>query len=431
MGRAMPCDGREQELAVVRTSFTERRKGSKELGLLGDLVIRWLGSDSPLLSGERVKDSIVPASERLYIPVDEGDLPTPGRPPGDRRPVPSPLLPRQPADWQDGVPGGHDLEMSQIDLWIYQEIFNELHPTSLLRRVRRYGGSAGTWRISATLYGKGQVVSIDVAKSEGRLESSACYVPAGVLGRSERRVKQVMALAPRRHDMVILGLRPLHGARPKRARCLRPHGHARFLSCRRGHQCARPSGAPQPSPRPHGRPSEFLTTSDEFEVDSGAGKVHVDRQPFGLSQAGQEHPWSSVIETPTVATVASRQRSLPYERDLDRAHTEMTRSNWPAVRIGQGPGLVDREERPTFDADEPIVPKGLDQVANVLISNTFVSSYSCSMGSSSAAPIQRRYQFSLAQKRQKRKLGLARAEDYTERSLQHAPFEPVVVVTKS
>lgn len=130
------------ELAIIWASLAERRKGPKELGLLGDLVTRWLGSDSPLLSDERVKNSLAAAFERLYVPINLGDLP-------------SPVVRRTIVDqfhrlyfhdrqqtWLQTTYRGVPVWKCPLDLWIYQEIINDLRPDLIVETGTALGGSA-------------------------------------------------------------------------------------------------------------------------------------------------------------------------------------------------------------------------------------------------------------------------------------------------
>ena len=156
------------ELAIIWASLAERRKGPKELGLLGDLVTRWLGSDSPLLSDERVKNSLAAAFERLYVPINLGDLP-------------SPVVRRTIVDqfhrlyyhdrqqtWLQTTYRGVPVWKCPLDLWIYQEIINDLRPDLIVETGTALGGSAFFLGDLCDTLDNGHVVTIDVEDAPNR-----------------------------------------------------------------------------------------------------------------------------------------------------------------------------------------------------------------------------------------------------------------------
>ena len=58
---------------------------------------------------------------------------------------------------------GHRILKCPLDLWIYQEIFNDVQPDFIIETGTYEGGSTLYWAALCQLFGKGQVISIDIA----------------------------------------------------------------------------------------------------------------------------------------------------------------------------------------------------------------------------------------------------------------------------
>jgi cephalosporin hydroxylase len=290
-GQARHALGRaRQELAIVRTSLTERRKGTKELGLLGDLVTRWLGSDSPLLADERVKDSIVAAFERLYTPFDEGDLPTPVV----RRAIVDQFHRLYYHDswrtWRQTTHRGVTVYKCPLDLWIYQEIINEIHPDLIIETGTALGGSAYFMADLCDTLGKGHVVSIDIEDDPGRpshprvtyltgssvdpniVEQALATLPPGgtamVILDSDHSMEHVKTELNVYAPVVTLGSYLV-------VEDTNVHGHPALPSF--------PAG-------PMEGLQQFLTTTDEFEVDTNQEKFMLTFNPSGFLKRVKDAP---------------------------------------------------------------------------------------------------------------------------------------------
>jgi cephalosporin hydroxylase len=270
--------------------LTERRKGTKELGLLGDLVIRWLGSDSPLLSDERVKDSIVAASERLYTPVDEGDLPTPVV----RQAIVDQFHRLYYHDsrhtWRQTAYRGVTIWKCPLDLWIYQEIFNDTHPDLIIESGTALGGSAYFMGDLCDTLGKGHVVSIDIADVPGRpSHPRVTYLTGSSV--DPNTVKQVAALLPPGGTtMVILDSdHSMEHVRKELAVYAPMVTLGSYLVVEDTNLHGHPALPSHPAGPMEGL-QQFLTTSDEFEVDRDREKYMLTFNPSGFLKRVKNAP---------------------------------------------------------------------------------------------------------------------------------------------
>jgi len=71
---------------------------------------------------------------------------------------------------------GHRILKCPLDLWIYQEIFNEVRPDFIIETGTYEGGSAIYWASLCQLFGTGKVISIDIAPRKQPEHPNVIYI---------------------------------------------------------------------------------------------------------------------------------------------------------------------------------------------------------------------------------------------------------------
>ncbi len=77
---------------------------------------------------------------------------------------------------------GHKILKCPMDLWIYQEIFNEVRPDLIIETGTHSGGSALYWASLCELYGNGEVITIDVDAQAQPFHPLVTYITGDSIG---------------------------------------------------------------------------------------------------------------------------------------------------------------------------------------------------------------------------------------------------------
>jgi cephalosporin hydroxylase len=135
-----------------------------------DAIARLARRPGPRDAGRRTADAVVGA----FVAMAEADRSGSGRSPLVRRTVIDEFhrlyYERPRRTWQNTRFLGVRVLKSPLDLWVYQEMLDELRPDVLVEAGTMYGGSAYYFARLFDLLGHGRVVTIDVRPKPDRPE---------------------------------------------------------------------------------------------------------------------------------------------------------------------------------------------------------------------------------------------------------------------
>jgi cephalosporin hydroxylase len=167
-----------------------------------------------------------------------------------------------------------------LDLWVYQEIINEVQPDLIIETGTNEGGSALFLAHVLDLIGKGRVVTIDILDRPRRQHPRIQYVTGS--STDEILVRSVIERLPHECCMVILDSDHSKDHVAKELRFL-----SRFVTVGNylivedtnlnGHPAV-----PQFGPGPYEAVSEFLACTDNFVMDDSREKFLMTFNPKGF-----------------------------------------------------------------------------------------------------------------------------------------------------
>ena len=184
--------------------------------------------------------------------------------------------------WKDTYWLGVRTQKCPLDLWIYQEILHETRPELILETGTAHGGSALYLACVCDLLGQGDVVTVDIHPVEGRPEHDRVTYISGsstadeVVAELERLVAgrdRVLVILDSDHsrDHVLDELRIYE-------RFVTPGSYLIVEDTNvNGHPAM-----PEHGPGPMEALEEFLTETEEFEVDVAREKFFMTFNPHGF-----------------------------------------------------------------------------------------------------------------------------------------------------
>jgi cephalosporin hydroxylase len=111
--------------------------------------------------------------------------------------------------WTERTFMGHRILKCPLDLWIYQEIFNEVKPDIIIETGTHSGGSALYWASLCALYDHGKVISIDNAPQAQPEHPRVQYITGDSI--SPETIKTVKDLISEiENPVVLVNLDSLH-----------------------------------------------------------------------------------------------------------------------------------------------------------------------------------------------------------------------------
>jgi cephalosporin hydroxylase len=176
---------------------------------------------------------------------------------------------------------GRSVRKCPLDLWAYQEILTETTPDLIVETGTYVGGSAYYLATVCDLVGRGKIVTIDVDKLDGRPRHRrityihGSSVDDGVVERVRRRARRA------RRVMVVLDS---DHSRDHVLRELELYAPLVTSGCYLVVEDTNVNGHPVSpgfGPGPMEAVTEFLRTTDDFEVDRGREKFMLTFNPSG------------------------------------------------------------------------------------------------------------------------------------------------------
>jgi cephalosporin hydroxylase len=186
------------------------------------------------------------------------------------------------AVWKDTYWLGVRAQKCPLDLWVYQEILHETRPDLILETGTAHGGSALYLASVCDLLGRGEVVTVDIHPVEGRPEHNRITYLAGsstadeVVAELKRLVagsERVLVILDSDHsrDHVLDELRIY-------SRFVTPGSYLIVEDTNvNGHPVM-----PEHGPGPMEALEQFLTETDEYEVDAAREKFFMTFNPRGF-----------------------------------------------------------------------------------------------------------------------------------------------------
>lgn len=187
----------------------------------------------------------------------------------------------QKTTWKQTFWLGRTVRKCPLDLWAYQEILAETRPDLIVETGTYVGGSAYYLATVCDLVGRGKIVTIDVDKHGGRPRHRrityihGSSVDGGVVDRVRRRARRA------RRVMVVLDS---DHSRDHVRRELELYAPLVTPGCYLVVEDTNINGHPVSpgfGPGPMEAVTDFLETTDEFEVDRGREKLLLTFNPSG------------------------------------------------------------------------------------------------------------------------------------------------------
>jgi cephalosporin hydroxylase len=187
-----------------------------------------------------------------------------------------------PGTWLDtrwlGVPAWK----CPLDLWVYQEILEELRPQLIIESGTAHGGSAFYLASICDLLGSGEIVTIDVEVKPGRpVHPRITYIHGSSVDGDV--IAQVQARLPATGNVLVI-LDSDHGAAHVERELSEYAGMVTigsYVIVEDTNVNNHPVGAGF-GPGPMEAVSAFLKTNDQFVVDEGRQKYHLTFNPRGF-----------------------------------------------------------------------------------------------------------------------------------------------------
>jgi cephalosporin hydroxylase len=169
-----------------------------------------------------------------------------------------------------------------LDLWIYQEILQELRPQLIVECGTAHGGSAYFLASICDLLGSGEIVTIDVETKPGRpVHPRITYIPGSSVDPDV--IAQVRARLPADGNVLVILDSDHRAAHVERELSLYAGmvSVGSYLIVEDTNINNHPVG-PDFGPGPMEAVSAFLEGNDQFVVDEGRQKYHLTFNPRGF-----------------------------------------------------------------------------------------------------------------------------------------------------
>ena len=183
--------------------------------------------------------------------------------------------------WGNTFWRGVKTEKCPLDLWVYQEIIQDLKPDLIIETGTRFGGSALFMADVCTLVGNGRIVTIDIDAPEGRPQDDKITYVSGssVAGDIVTKVKGMIEADTK--VMVVLDSDHSKAHVFKELQAYAPLvSKGQYLIVEdtnvNGHPVADDFG-----PGPMEAVDEFLSSNSEFSVDDSREKFYLTFSPRG------------------------------------------------------------------------------------------------------------------------------------------------------
>jgi len=186
------------------------------------------------------------------------------------------------AVWKDTYWLGVSTQKCPLDLWIYQELLYETKPDLIIETGTAHGGSALYLASVCDLLGRGEIVTVDIYPIEGRPEhprityvtgSSTAEEVVNHVGNLAKGFERVLVILDSDHsrDHVLDELRIYN-------RFVTPGS---YLVVEDTNVNSHPV-MPEHGPGPMEALDEYLTETDEFEIDAAREKFFLTFNPRGF-----------------------------------------------------------------------------------------------------------------------------------------------------
>jgi len=186
--------------------------------------------------------------------------------------------------WQSGTTWfGTPAQKCPLDLWIYQEIINEVRPDMIVECGTRHGGSALFLAAMCEIVGNGEVMSVDVDASPSRLgHRRLTYVHGSSIDPAiVARIESVRKYRKDCRTLVILDSDHSKDHVLKEMEMYAPMVTVgSYLIVEDGNLHGHPV-LPEFGPGPAEAVAEFLAKTREFEVDRSREKFMLTFNPGG------------------------------------------------------------------------------------------------------------------------------------------------------
>jgi cephalosporin hydroxylase len=187
----------------------------------------------------------------------------------------------QKTTWKQTFWLGRGVRKCPLDLWVYQEILVETVPDLIIETGTYVGGSAYYFATVCDLIGQGEIVTIDVDKHAGRpRHRRITYIHGSAV--DDDVVKRVHGRARRARSVMVV-LDSDH-SRDHVLRELELYAPLVTSGCYLVVEDTNVNGhpvSPAFGPGPMEAVTEFLETTDDFEVDRGREKLFLTFNPSG------------------------------------------------------------------------------------------------------------------------------------------------------
>lgn len=183
---------------------------------------------------------------------------------------------------------GHKTLKCPLDLWIYQEIFNDIRPDFIIETGTFEGGSAIYWASLCHLFQTGKVISIDLNPRAQPSHPLVTYIKGDSVGAETlKQVKAIISDTLNPNPTVLINLDSLHLFTHVRDELIAYHplvSLGSYMIVEDTNLCGHPiewDRAAFGNKGPWEAVDEFLLTHPEFEVDASREKLLMTFNPRG------------------------------------------------------------------------------------------------------------------------------------------------------